>query len=94
MQRRTGTWKANIRTATSCWGRLPRPARCALRELTDRYGFSVPLGEIRFLDGAWYVTHSGLLRLATRAHCQGIQVIRVRELCDPSQQRWFFKDTV
>jgi hypothetical protein len=94
MQCRTGTWKANIRTATSCWGRLPRPARYALRELTDRYGFSVPLGEIRFLDGAWYVTHSGLLRLATRAHCQGIQVIRVKQLCDPSQQRWFFKAIV
>jgi hypothetical protein len=94
MQRRNGTWRANIRTATSCWGRLPRPARYTLRELTDRYGFSVPLGEIRFLDGAWYVTHSGLLRLATRARCQGIQVMHLRELCDPSQQRWFFKAIV
>jgi hypothetical protein len=46
------------------------------------------------LDGRWYVTHAGLLRLAARGRCNGIRVEQVRHFCDPVADRWVFKATV
>jgi hypothetical protein len=66
----------------------------ALRELTIRFGFSVSMGEVRLLNGAWYVTNSGLLRLAERRHCLGIRTRLVAQLSDPAASRWIFKATV
>src|SRR5215472_13144578 len=66
----------------------------ALRELTIRFGFSISLGELRLLNGAWYVTNSGLLRLAERRHCLGIGVRTVQPLSDPAASRWVFKAIV
>jgi hypothetical protein len=37
-----------------------------LRELTTAFGFSVVLGDLSYLENGWYVTHAGLLRLASR----------------------------
>jgi len=64
-----------------------------LRELTTTFGFSLALGDIQYLDGGWYVTHAGLLRLASRRRCAGIQVEQEREVCDPSSSHWVFKAT-
>jgi hypothetical protein len=61
---------------------------------SKRYGFSVQAGDLLCLDGNWYVTHSGLLRLARRAKCAGIHVEAVVEFSDPSASRWAFKATV
>ena len=80
--------------ARATWGPLPKAARQGLEELTSRYSLSVALGDVQFIDGRWYVTHAGLLRLASRDRCSGIRVLRVRELCDPAASRWFFKATV
>jgi len=65
-----------------------------LREMTLEFGFSVALGDFAYLDNGWYVTHAGLLRLALRKRCAGMQVKQVRESCDPSINRWVFKATV
>jgi hypothetical protein len=46
------------------------------------------------LDGGWYVTHSGLLRLAERRHCAGIHVQPVLKSCDPANSRWVFRAVV
>jgi hypothetical protein len=62
-----------------------------LRSLTENYGFAVLLGDLLLLKGTWYVTHAGLLRLATRNRCRGIQVKQVRDFCDPVAGRWVFK---
>src|SRR5579862_3520363 len=86
--------QGNLNLAKSTWGRLPRNARLGLEELTARYSLSVALGDIQFLDGRWYVTHAGLLRLATRDRCNGIRVLRMRELCEPAANRWVFRATV
>ena len=51
-------------------------------------------GDVRYLNGSWYVTHSGLLRVATRRRCCGIRVQPVGEFCDKSVDRWTFKATV
>ena len=62
--------------------------------LAKRYRFSVEAGELLWLDGRWYVTHSGLIRLARRNHCTGIHVEPVAQFSDPATSRWAFKATV
>ena len=64
--------RLNISLARATWGRLPRVARGGLRELTTRYTLSVALGDVQFIDGRWYVTNAGLLRLAARSRCNGM----------------------
>src|SRR6202790_2840729 len=86
--------RLNISLAKATWGPLSKTARSGLEELTSRYALSVALGDIQYLEGRWYVTHAGLLRLATRDRCSGIRVLRMRELCDPPSNRWVFKATV
>jgi hypothetical protein len=65
-----------------------------LRDLTKTFGFSLSLGDVQYLDGGWYITHAGLLRLSRRRRCSGIRVQQVRQLCDPVMGRWVFKATV
>jgi hypothetical protein len=65
-----------------------------LRELTTTFGFSIELGELKIINGHWYVTHNGLLRLATRRRCRSIRVEPVLQFSDPSTNRWVFKSTV
>lgn len=40
-----------------------------------------------------YITHSGLLRLASRRRCVGIQVEMVRDFCEPTGARWAIRAT-
>jgi hypothetical protein len=46
------------------------------------------------IDGKWYVTHAGLLRLAARKHCVGIWVKPLRPFCNAENSFWIFKSTV
>ena len=55
---------------------------------------SVVAGELRLLDGKWYVTHAGLLRIAQRNHCSGMRTAVDKGLSDPASSRWVFKATV
>jgi len=84
----------NARLAKQRWGRLPRTALTALRELSQEYRLSVVLGDVLYLDERWYVSHAGLLRIAQRRKCSGINVECIRELSDPAARRWAFKATV
>ncbi len=87
--------RRNVVQAKALW-----PDHCSrqmlqlLRELTTRFCFSVGLGDIRIVDGHWYVTHSGLLRLANRRLCRSIRVEPVRDFSDPGINRWVFKSTI
>ena len=65
-----------------------------LRELTSRFSLSLKLGDLLLLSGGWYVTHAGLIRLAERSNCSGVQVHPVRHLSDPSSKRYAFRATV
>lgn len=77
------------------WGTLTgKTTLRALARLTEQFGFSVADGDLILLENSWYVTHSGLLRMARRSHCAGIHVEPVSELSDPSSLRWAFKATV
>jgi len=85
----------NLRLANSSWsGQLTRSLKLLLGALTNQFGFSVAHGDVLLLNRHWYVTHSGLLRLAIRKRCCGIQVVSVPQLCLPDSRRWAFKATV
>jgi hypothetical protein len=86
--------RMNTTLARTLWGKLPKTALRTLQELTDHYSLSVASGDLLFLDGRWYVTHSGLLRVARRNRCLGIRVQVVPGFCDSREIRWAFKATV
>ena len=83
----------NIRSARKKWAASIEQVTL-LRRLTDECWLSVALGDVKLLENGWYVTHSGLLRLARRNRCAAIRVQQVREFCDAAANRWVFKATV
>jgi hypothetical protein len=68
--------------------------RESLEALCREYQFSVRVGDLQLLEGRWYVTHSGLVRLSRRNGCAGIRVHPVSRFCDAEAHRWVFKATV
>jgi hypothetical protein len=86
---------ANLRLARRLWPKEVTEIRLeSLRALTKHHGLSIASGDLQLLGGRWYITHSGLLRLAERRHCTGIRVQLLIEMCDPAASRWVFKATV
>jgi hypothetical protein len=65
-----------------------------LSSLIESYDFSLVAGDLILLSGKWYVTHSGLLSLARKHRCNGIQTEIKVSLCDPERGRWVVKATV
>ena len=65
-----------------------------LRQLTSRFSLSLKWGDLLLISGVWYLTHTGLLRLARRRRCVGMHVEPVPEFSDPPATRWAFKATV
>jgi hypothetical protein len=65
-----------------------------LAAITKDFGFSFKAGELQIIDGNWYVTHTGLLRVARRKKCRGIHVEAVDSHCDSAASRFVFKATV
>ena len=87
--------RKNLKLSEEKWrGALDKAHIQTLRSLTGDYGLEVALGDLILLDGKWYITHAGLLRLAQRRHCASIRVQQVREFCDPLAGRWVFKATL
>jgi len=86
--------RSNSKLARATWGGLPQSAIRALRTLTEEYGLLVSSGDLQYLDGRWYVTHAGLLRIARSKNCCGIRSALVSRLSDPSANRWIFRATV
>jgi len=83
----------NVRFARRNW-EVSAEQVAALKVLTEELQLSVVLGDLRLLDGRWYVTHSGLLRVAQRRRCRGIQTVLQERLSDAVANRWIFKATV
>src|SRR6266849_9036319 len=87
-------WRQNLRLVKHRYPTVrPRDLR-ALRDLTRTLRLSVLRGEVLCIDGKWYVTHGGLLRIALRRRCQGIRTILQERQSDPIAGRWVFKATV
>jgi len=93
---RTGglSFRQNLRLAKGRWGNLSTQQARSLKALTRDFALSLLRGDLLLLDGRWYVTHSGLLGLARRRGCRGIQTRPLREFCDPGANRWVFRAVV
>jgi hypothetical protein len=83
----------NTRLARRIWG-ITGEQVSGLRSLTKEFRLSVSRGDLKLLNGHWYVTNSGLLRLAWRNRCASIMVSPVREFSEPEQNRWVFRAAV
>ena len=94
MKKNVVSFRANASLARQLWGEPSRIALRTLRDLTVRYSLSVAAGDLQFLDGRWYVTHSGLLQLASRKSCRGIKTILQERLSNVLTGRWVFKAIV
>ena len=85
----------NARAAKRMLGKpLGRHMSTHLKALTKNFGFSIEAGELQIINANWYVTHTGLLRLARRKRCRGIHVEAVDSLCDSAANRFVLKATV
>ena len=80
MKKRSIAFRSNVRLARSLWGVFSTVALERLKRLTEKYGFSVAAGDLQLLEGRWYVTSAGLLRLAQRRRCPGIKT-RSKAMC-------------
>jgi hypothetical protein len=85
----------NNKYARTHWAALLNQVHLStLKELSIQFGFSLAMGDLTLLEGRWYVTHTGLIRLARSNRCAGIHVRPVPEFSFPSTQRWAFEATV
>src|SRR5215467_13050346 len=87
--------RRNLSIARRILGR-PLSSRLAesLTTLSNDFDFSLGNGELLLMNGSWYVTHAGLIRLARRKKCNGIQVEALPALCDSAANRFVLKATV
>src|SRR5579872_1667079 len=87
--------RRNLRLARSKWGKhLGVALEQALAAWSEELRISIESGDLLLIEGKWYVTHSGLLRLARRKKCCGIHVDMMPEFCDPRSSRWACRATV
>jgi len=89
------TLRAELRWAKRTWPtHMCRSLRYQLKQLVSTYQLSVARGDLAIISGNWYVTHSGLLRIAKSSQCNGIKTQLVREFCERNAQRWAFRAIV
>jgi hypothetical protein len=87
--------RQNTELAKSLWScELSHFNLSALKKLTRETGLALAAGEILWLNGGWYVTGGGLLRIAKENHCHGIHAHAMSKLSDATNNRWIFKATV
>ena len=87
--------RRNIKFAKSVWPEELTSLRLSeLRTLSRESGLAITSGEILLLDGRWYVTSAGLLRLAKNRGCSGIHTRVLEKFSDPRTDCWVFKATV
>jgi hypothetical protein len=87
-------FESNRRLARRLWHNVSPLASSALRKLTSEHRLSIASGDLLLLDGRWYVTNAGLLRVASRNRCVGMHIQPVQAFCDAKAQRWAFRATV
>lgn len=86
--------RENLKAARQRWDILDKETIELLQVFTARFSLRISAGDLVLIQKGWYVTHSGLLRLARRRRCKGIEVEPVLEFCVPGAQRFAFKATV
>jgi len=86
--------RQNLRIAKQLYPDISKQQVSLLHDLTVTLRLSICRSELLFLDGKWYVSHSGLLRIAHRRRCYGIDAAVDQQMSQASAGRWVFKATV
>jgi hypothetical protein len=86
--------RENLRAVKELYPYVTNSQLLTVREMSRNLSLSVRSGDLLMLDGRWYVTHSGLLRLAQRRRCSSITTELAESVSRPEQGRWVFKATV
>src|ERR1035437_3813393 len=86
--------RQNLRDAKRQYPDLPKLQLSVLRDLTATLHLSIFRGELLCFSGKWYVSHSGLLRIAHRRRCVGIDTEIEQHTTEASVGRWVFRATV
>lgn len=86
--------RLNLRIAKELYPELSHLQLSVLHDLTVTLRLSICRSELLFLGGKWYVSHSGLLRIAHRRRCFGIDAAVDQHMSDASAGRWVFRATV
>ncbi len=86
--------RQDVKFAKSKWSDLNKPLLESLITMLRRHRLSLAGGDLLLMDGRWYVTHSGLLRIAAVEHCQGMRVQPVKDFCDNNSSRYAFRATI
>jgi hypothetical protein len=87
-------FRANLSFAKKFCNTLTPEQRSSLKAISRDFRLTLLAGELRLIDGHWYVTHAGLMHLSVRNRCYGIDVRPAESFCDPATSRWTFKATV
>jgi hypothetical protein len=87
-------FRTNLRFAKKVCNMLTPEQRSSLKTISRDFQLTLPAGELRLIDGHWYVTHAGLMQLSLRNRCHGIDVRPALSFCDAATSRWAFKATV
>lgn len=95
MRSKNNLSRKNLSAAKRKWPtQMNRHQIQTLHMLTQSYHFSVVGGDLLLLESGWYVTHTGLIRLASRRRCRGINVQPIAEFSDSRNGRYAFKAIV
>jgi len=95
MRSKCNMFSANSLAAKRKWpSQIGRAETIQLQSLTRSFQLSVVAGDLLLLNSGWYITHTGLIRLAARRRCTGIQVHPIPEFSDTLSRRYVFKATV
>src|SRR5580700_6077169 len=86
--------RQNTRAVKNLYPAVTRLQLAVLCEISRDLHLSLASGDVTMLQGKWYVTHSGLLRIAKRRRCLGITTELELGVSDPVQGRWIFRATV
>jgi hypothetical protein len=62
----TKRFRREVKLARSLWNQLSQPSLLTLLETLRRHHLSIASGDLLLIDGSWYVTHAGLLKIAAR----------------------------
>jgi hypothetical protein len=87
-------FRREVKLARSLWNELSQPSLLTLLETLRRHHLSIASGDLLLIDGSWYITHAGLLKIAARKQCRGIHTQPVTEFCETSTRRYAFRATV